>query len=73
MTAIAGAAGVAVALAEALRRAMYPERSLFTARMGNERLYEPFTIDAIRAARDPLAYRFGAGVFFGNADVSCSR
>ena len=35
--------GVGVALAEALRRAMYPDRSLFTARLGKERFYEPFT------------------------------
>ena len=63
------AIGVAVALAEALRRAMYPERSLFTARLGQDRFYEPFTAEAIRAARDPLVYRFGAGLFFGNADV----
>jgi len=61
--------GVGVALAEALRRAMYPDRSLFTVRLGKERFYEPFTPDAIRAAREPLVYRFGAALFFGNADV----
>jgi SulP family sulfate permease len=61
--------GVVVALAEALRRSMQPDRSIFTSRLGRNRFYEPFSADAVRASRDVLVYRFGGGLFFGNAEV----
>jgi MFS superfamily sulfate permease-like transporter len=63
------AVGVAAALIEALRRAMYPDRSIFSTRLGPGRLYEPFSPEAVRASGDVLIYRFGAGLFFGNADA----
>jgi SulP family sulfate permease len=61
--------GVVFALAEALRRSMQPDRSVFTSRLGNERFYEPFSADAVRASEDVLIYRFGSGLYFGNAEV----
>ena len=32
-------------------------------------VYEPFSPDAVARAHDVLIYRFGAGLYFGNADV----
>jgi sulfate permease, SulP family len=61
--------GVAAALFEALRRAMYPDRSIVSMRLGPERFYEPFTPEAVRASGDVLIYRFGSELFFGNADA----
>ena len=61
--------GVAVALGEALRRAMYPDRMIFTSRLGASRYYEPFSSNAVHASQEVLVYRFGTGLFFGNADV----
>jgi sulfate permease, SulP family len=63
------AIGVVGALAEALRRSMQPDRGLFSTRLGAGHLYEPFTPDAVRAGHGLLIYRFGAPLFFGNADV----
>jgi SulP family sulfate permease len=60
--------GVVVALGEVLYRGMRPERRLFTSRSG-EHLYEPFTQEAVRAAGDRLVYRFGAPIFFANAEL----
>jgi hypothetical protein len=34
-----------------------------------DRLHEPFSPEAVRASGELLVYRFGAGLFFGNADV----
>jgi MFS superfamily sulfate permease-like transporter len=61
--------GVAAALFEALRRAMYPDRSVVSMRLGPGRFYEPFTPEAVRASGDVLIYRFGSELFFGNADA----
>ena len=63
------AVGVAVALAEALRRSMHPDRLLLSDRLGPDRYYEPFSSQAVQAADGVLVYRFGAPLFFGNADV----
>jgi SulP family sulfate permease len=62
------AIGIAVALVEAFRRAMNPPRSLVSGRTP-DRYYEPFTPLAIHREHDLLVYRFGAGLFFGNAEV----
>jgi MFS superfamily sulfate permease-like transporter len=42
---------------------------VFSSRLGPGRLYEPFTTDAVHASGDVLIYRFGAALFFGNADA----
>jgi MFS superfamily sulfate permease-like transporter len=63
------AVGVLVALAEALRRSMHPDRSIFTSRLGEGRFYESFSTDAVKATQDVLVYRFGGALFFGNAEV----
>lgn len=60
--------GVAFALGESLRRAMEPNRTLVSPRAGAH-LYEPFCDDAIRAVDALVIYRFGAPLFFGNAEV----
>jgi SulP family sulfate permease len=59
--------GIVVALAEALRRASHPDRLVVTRQPGH--VYEPFSPDAVARAHDVLIYRFGAGLYFGNADV----
>jgi SulP family sulfate permease len=60
--------GVAAALVEAFRRAMYPNRSIVSGRVA-DRYYEPFTDEVIEASQPTLVYRFGAGLFFGNAEA----
>lgn len=59
--------GILVALAEVVRRAMYPYRSLLTS-AEHHGLYEPFTPEAVERQQDVLVYRFGVAIFFGNAD-----
>jgi MFS superfamily sulfate permease-like transporter len=60
--------GIAAAVFEVFRRAMTPDRSVAS---GDEpgRYYAAFTPEMIAAARDTLVYRFGAALFFGNAEV----
>ena len=62
------AIGIATALAEAFRRAMSPNRLVVTSQAG-EHIYEPFCDKAIGTAGDVIVYRFGAGLFFANAEV----
>jgi MFS superfamily sulfate permease-like transporter len=60
------AVGVAVALAEALRRSMHPDRLLLSDRLRPDRYYEPFSSQAVQAADGVVVYRFGAPLFFGS-------
>lgn len=59
--------GIAAALAEAVRRGMYPHRSILTS-AEHHGLYEPFAGEVVARQGDVLVYRFGAALFFGNAD-----
>jgi MFS superfamily sulfate permease-like transporter len=59
--------GILVALAEALRRGMYPNRSVMVG-ADHAGLYEPFSSTVAEDQQDVLVYRFGAPLFFGNAD-----
>jgi MFS superfamily sulfate permease-like transporter len=60
--------GVIGAIAEVLRRAMRPERSVVTPSAG-ERIYEPFVPDRLPIRGGLVIYRFGAPLFFGNSEV----
>ncbi len=60
--------GVLAALAEALRRAMEPERSVL-APTGDDRYYVTFDPASLPVTDGFVIYRFGASLFFGNADV----
>jgi SulP family sulfate permease len=59
--------GIAAALVEVFRRAMYPNRQFISDRVG-DRLYEPFSAEAIEREDTVLVYRFGTALFFGNAE-----
>jgi SulP family sulfate permease len=60
--------GVLAALAEVLYRGMRPVRNVVSARAGDH-VYEAFSPEAVRAAHDRLVYRFGAPLFFANAEL----
>lgn len=67
---VAGAGlGVLLALAEAFRRAMQPRRSIVAPDVHDGRIYEPFRPDALHVTSGIVVYRFGAPLFFGNADA----
>jgi MFS superfamily sulfate permease-like transporter len=59
---------VIAALAEAFRRAMEPSRTILSPAAG-ERSYEPYRPAAVAVSEGIAIYRFGAPLFFGNADV----
>ncbi|HTS20230.1 MAG TPA: SulP family inorganic anion transporter [Casimicrobiaceae bacterium] len=60
--------GVGAALAEALRRGMQPQRSLLSGR-SPDRYYEAFDPARLPLVDGTVIYRFGAPLFFANADV----
>ncbi|UJR82472.1 SulP family inorganic anion transporter [Sandaracinus amylolyticus] len=59
--------GVLVALADTMRRAMAPTALVLSPREPDH-VYEPLSDDVVRASGDVLVYRFGAPMFFGNAE-----
>jgi MFS superfamily sulfate permease-like transporter len=59
--------GICAALAEVVRRGMYPHRTLLTS-AEHQGLYEPFSGAAVTRQGDALVYRFGTAMFFGNAE-----
>ncbi|NVB84314.1 MAG: SulP family inorganic anion transporter [Kofleriaceae bacterium] len=62
------ALAIVVALAQAFRRTMHPDRLLVTSRAG-EHIYEPFSTKALRSSHGVVVYRLGATLFFANAQL----